>query len=111
MVHQPFRIIINLPVKHDGVVIVPELFGKEDDWDLFYKLVEEMRCIQSSNSDSNPDSNPDPNSDNTKQPLDQKINKKFGMDPNSPSLNISRLCEYFVVHRSHEYRDEVQLVV
>ena len=69
MVHQPFRIIINLPVKHDGVVIVPELFGKEDDWDLFYKLVEEMRCIQSSNSDSNPDSNPDSNSDNTKQPL------------------------------------------
>ena len=64
---------------------------------LFYKLVEEMRCIQSSNSDSNPDSNPDPNSDNTKQPLDQKINKKFGMDPKSPSLNISRLCEYLSI--------------
>ena len=40
---------------------------------------------------------PDSNSDNTKQPLDQKFNKKFGMDPKSPSLNISRLCEYLSI--------------
>ena len=39
------------PLKHDDVVIVPELFGKESDWELYYKLVEEMRCAQRSDRD------------------------------------------------------------
>lgn len=34
------------PLKHDDVVIVPNLFGKEEDWSLYYKLVEEMRQVQ-----------------------------------------------------------------
>ena len=34
------------PLKHDDVIIVPEFFCKEDDWDLYYKLIEEMRGIQ-----------------------------------------------------------------
>ncbi|CAD7954924.1 unnamed protein product [Amoebophrya sp. A25] len=33
-------------LKHDDVVIVPEFFCEEDDWSLYYKLVEEMREIQ-----------------------------------------------------------------
>ena len=37
----------NKPLKHDDVVIVPELFGKEDDWSTRYKLVDEMRELQS----------------------------------------------------------------
>ncbi|CAJ1948477.1 unnamed protein product [Cylindrotheca closterium] len=36
----------NKPLKHDDVVIVPELFGAEEDWDIYYKLVEEMRALQ-----------------------------------------------------------------
>lgn len=36
----------NKPLKHDDVVIVPELFGAEDDWSIYYKLVEEMRALQ-----------------------------------------------------------------
>lgn len=36
----------NKPLKHDDVVIVPELFGEEDDWSIYYKLVEEMRALQ-----------------------------------------------------------------
>jgi hypothetical protein len=32
--------------KHDDVIIVPEFFCKEDDWTLYYKLIEEMREIQ-----------------------------------------------------------------
>ena len=36
----------NKKLKHDDVVIVPELFGGEDDWSTYYKLVEEMREIQ-----------------------------------------------------------------
>ena len=27
------------PVKHDDVVIVPEFFCKEDDWDTYYALI------------------------------------------------------------------------
>lgn len=36
----------NKKLKHDDVVIVPELFGNEEDWSIYYKLVEEMREIQ-----------------------------------------------------------------
>ena len=34
-------------LKHDDVVIVPELFGSEDDWTLYYQLLEEMTEMQS----------------------------------------------------------------
>ena len=33
-------------IKHDDIVIVPEFFCKEDDWDIYYKLIEEMRESQ-----------------------------------------------------------------
>ena len=36
----------NRVLKHDDVVMVPELFGPEDDWSLYYKLVDEMRDLQ-----------------------------------------------------------------
>ena len=39
--------VFNRPLKHDDVVIVPELFGEEEDWTLYYQLVEEMREIHS----------------------------------------------------------------
>jgi hypothetical protein len=35
-------------LKHDDVVVVPELFGAEDDWSLYYKLVEELTALQES---------------------------------------------------------------
>jgi hypothetical protein len=35
------------PLKHDDVIVVPELFCEKDDWSLYYKLVEEMRKLQS----------------------------------------------------------------
>lgn len=38
----------NRPLKHDDVVIVPELFGPQDDWSLYYKLIDEMRDLQQS---------------------------------------------------------------
>jgi hypothetical protein len=33
-------------LKHDDVVVVPELFGPEDDWTLYYKLVDELTQLQ-----------------------------------------------------------------
>mmetsp|Transcript_3542 Transcript_3542/g.5245 ORF Transcript_3542/g.5245 Transcript_3542/m.5245 type:complete len:385 (-) Transcript_3542:198-1352(-) len=38
-----------LTLKHDDVVIVPELFGKEEDWSLYYKLVDEITESQKQN--------------------------------------------------------------
>jgi len=35
------------PVSHDDVIIVPELFCKEDDLDIYYQLLKEMRESQS----------------------------------------------------------------
>ena len=38
------------PLKHDDVVIVPELFGAEDDWKLYYQLLNEMSDLQQQQS-------------------------------------------------------------
>lgn len=38
--------VFSKTLKHDDVVIVPEFFCAEDDWDMYYKLVEEMRELQ-----------------------------------------------------------------
>lgn len=35
------------PLKHDDIVVVPDFFCDEDDWSLYYKLIEEMREEQS----------------------------------------------------------------
>jgi len=34
------------PTKHDDVIVVPEFFCKEEDWSMYYKLIEEIREIQ-----------------------------------------------------------------
>jgi hypothetical protein len=42
----PNRPVLNKQIKHDDVIIVPEFFCKEDDWSIYYKLIEEMRASQ-----------------------------------------------------------------
>ena len=49
----PNKPVYDKKLKHDDVVIVPEFFCKEDDWSLYYKLVEEMREVQQ--AEHNPD--------------------------------------------------------
>ena len=39
--------VYNKPLKHDDIVVVPNFFCNEDDWSLYYKLIEEMREVQS----------------------------------------------------------------
>jgi hypothetical protein len=39
----PNRPELGRKIKHDDVVIVPEFFCKEDDWSIYYQLIEEMR--------------------------------------------------------------------
>ena len=55
----------NKPLKHDDVVIVPELFGKEDDWSIYYKLVDELRELQQKEQSENKDN------DNEKEQVQQ----------------------------------------
>lgn len=43
----PNRPVLNKTITHDDVIIVPEFFCKEDDWSLYYQLIEEMRASQS----------------------------------------------------------------
>lgn len=35
-----------LTVRHDDVIVVPEFFCKENDWDIYYQLIKEMRDCQ-----------------------------------------------------------------
>jgi len=42
----PPRKRYGMPLKHDDVVVVPEFACPEDDWDLYYKLLREMRQSQ-----------------------------------------------------------------
>lgn len=39
----PNRPELGREIKHDDVIIVPEFFCKEDDWSIYYQLIEEMR--------------------------------------------------------------------
>jgi hypothetical protein len=45
-VSMPTSKTVKMPLKHDDVIIVPQLFGDEDDWSMYYKLVEEMTRLQ-----------------------------------------------------------------
>ena len=46
LVGNPNHKTFSKPLKHDDVVIVPELFGGEDDWNTYYELVEELTKLQ-----------------------------------------------------------------
>jgi len=47
----PNRAAYGKPLKHDDVIVVPEFFCDEDDWGIYYKLVEEMREAQADGKD------------------------------------------------------------
>eukprot|EP00971_Amphidinium_carterae_P002202 43583-Amphidinium_carterae.1 len=40
---RPYCLVLE---RHDDVVIVPEFFCSENDWDIYYRLIEEMRTSQ-----------------------------------------------------------------
>jgi len=42
----PTMRMYNKPLKHDDVIVVPEFFCKEDDFSIYYKLINEMRQLQ-----------------------------------------------------------------
>eukprot|EP00434_Breviolum_minutum_P005061 symbB.v1.2.004466.t1/scaffold249.1/size274694/25 len=44
------RIKYNKELRHDDVVIVPDFFCAEDDWQVYYDLIQEMRELQEKNT-------------------------------------------------------------
>lgn len=79
------------PLKHDDVVIVPELFGEEDDWSLYYKLVEEMRDIQQKGQSKG--------SEWISWHEGAHLISKNPTDSPTFNMVIDRLCEYFNIRK------------
>ena len=90
-------------LKHDDVVIVPELFGSEDNWDTYYKLIEEMREIQSKDKASEAgDSNKNKSNKSADWVSWAEGAHLLTKNPEkSPTFNkiIDRLCEYFNIRK------------
>ena len=42
----PNRPELNQPISHDDVFLVPNFFCEEDNWSIYYKLIDEMREAQ-----------------------------------------------------------------
>ncbi len=86
----------NKPLKHDDVVMVPELFGAEDNWDTYYKLVNEVRELQKKEKEN-------ANSGNNKNHKSDWIPWHEGAHliakdvTGSPTYQeiIDKLCKYF----------------
>ena len=81
----------NRPLKHDDVVIVPELFGAEDDWSLYYKLVDEMRQIQAKGQSKG--------SEWISWHEGAHLISKNPTDSPTFNMIIDRLCEYFNIRK------------
>eukprot|EP01036_Dinobryon_divergens_P024917 gene24917-33410_t len=63
------------PLRHDDVVIVPDFFCREDDWDIYYRLIDEMRHSQGAHLISqNPSGSP------TFAAIQSRISQYFGIN-------------------------------
>lgn len=83
--------VFSRPLKHDDVVIVPELFGEEEDWSLYYKLVEEMREIQSQGQSKG--------SEWISWHEGAHLISKNPTESKTFNMVIDRLCEYFNIKK------------
>jgi len=94
----------NRILKHDDVVIVPELFGKEEDWTLYYQFIDEIRELQK---------DPQTNKNVEWIPWHEGAHLISKNPEKSPTFQkvIQRLCEYFDIEprtigtRFNWYRD------
>ena len=87
-------------LKHDDVVIVPELFGPEDNWDIYYTLIDEMRAIQQQQGSGNDTKNK--TTKNSEWIAWHEGAHLISKNPSgSPTFNsvINRLCEYFSIRK------------
>ena len=101
----------NKPLKHDDVVIVPELFGKEDDWSTYYQLVEEMRELQAKEEEKDANVEKEANKKGKGNNNSSKwiswhegahlISKNPTGSPTYEKI-VDRLCEYFNIDKSKQ---------
>ncbi|KAJ1448695.1 hypothetical protein M885DRAFT_538268 [Pelagophyceae sp. CCMP2097] len=81
----------NEPLKHDDVVIVPDFGCEQDDWSLYYKLVEEMTAAQQDGGkaafipwhEGAHLITKDPAVSKTFEAIQKKMGDFFGLKPNS----------------------------
>lgn len=78
------------PLKHDDVVIIPELFGPESNWDIYYKLVSEMRTLQANNVKG---------SEWQSWHEGAHLISKNPVGSETFEMVIEKLCEYFSIRR------------
>lgn len=78
------------PLKHDDVVIIPELFGPESNWDIYYKLVSEMRTLQANNVKG---------SEWQSWHEGAHLISKNPVGSETFEMVIDKLCEYFSIRR------------
>jgi len=78
------------PLKHDDVVIIPELFGPESNWDIYYKLVSELRTLQANNVK---------NSEWQSWHEGAHLISKNPVGSPTFEMVIEKLCEYFCIRR------------
>ncbi len=77
-------------IENPTVVMVPELFGPESNWDLYYKLVEEMRSLQKENK---------PGSEWISWHEGAHLISKNPQGSPTFEMVINRLCEYFKIEK------------
>jgi len=83
----------NRILKNDDIVIVPELFGREDDWTLYYQFIDEIRDLQK---------DPQNNKGAEWIPWHEGAHLISKNPEKSPTFQkvIKRLCEYFGIETS-----------
>jgi hypothetical protein len=119
----PTRAKYSNVLKHDDVVVVPELFGNEDDWTLYYKLIDELTEIQNNNerrpsgSSSSGEFIPwhegshlickEPKESKTFQMIVQRLCEYFNIDPTTAGTRFNWYKDsqdWKVRYRNEEYR-------
>ena len=93
-----------LPLKHDDVVIVPQLFGPTNDWSNYYKLIREITDLQEQQQQqysSNPKKKGAASSANFVSWHEgaHLIVKNPEESPTFQAI-LDRMCEYFHIDRS-----------
>ena len=81
----------NRKLKHDDVVMVPELFGPEDDWNLYHKLIEEIADLQQEGEEESKWISWHEGA--------HLISKKPPKKSKTFNMIIDRLCEYFNISK------------
>jgi hypothetical protein len=104
VVGNPTQPKYNKPLKHDDVVVVPELFGNEDDWTLYYQLIDELTTVQQEQNQrqAEPSKSNDGNNNTNNNSTDfiswhegSHLICKSPQESKTFQMIVQKLCDYF----------------